>query len=300
MKLSRSLVWLLLACSAASHAACPPPGYERSDLLDLREQGFVIEDPAARDAMAIALTDCLGDPDPGIRDGVVFEGLSKWMREGALGEPTLQRLYLVLLEHLASQSDPEGFEQPFAALVLSELARTDRVAPWMSLEQRQGLVDAAASYLAGVTDYRGFSGTEGWRHGVAHGSDIVLQLALNEAIGADALRKLMDAVAKQVAPPGEHFYIYGEPGRLARAVFYAYRRDVIPAAEWEAWFDRISQPQPLESWGQSFSSQQGLAKRHNTLAFLVAQHLNASIEEDEQAERLAELVLAAIRKVVGG
>lgn len=47
----------------------------------------------------------------------------------------------------------------------------------MSAEEREDMVRAAALFLAKVTDYRAFSDTEGFRHAVAHGADLVLQLA---------------------------------------------------------------------------------------------------------------------------
>jgi hypothetical protein len=205
-----------------------------------------------------------------------------------------------LLVQLGDAGDTQGFQQPFAALVLSEVARTDRIDPWMTPAMRSELVTAAATYLAGVRDYRGFSETGGWRHGVAHGSDLVLQLVLNPNVDAGQIEMLMNAVKVQVAPPGAVFYVYGEPGRLARAVFYAYARGALDEAVWTAWFDRVSNPAPLADWNGAFTSQAGLAKRHNTLGFLMAMHLNAGFGEGEQAEQLDALVMQAITRVLGG
>ena len=81
-----------------------------------------------------------------------------------------------LLPALKSDApDPSGFRKPFAALVLSELAR----------------------------------------------ADLMLQLALNPALDKAQLDRMIAAVATQVTPPGEQFYVYGESARLARPVLYA-------------------------------------------------------------------------------
>jgi hypothetical protein len=279
---------------------CPPPGYSREQLLELRRGGFVMESAAERDALAVSLLACLSDPDPAIRDGVVFEGMSAWLRAGQLSPDALKNLYAGLLSQLGVTDDANGFQQPFAALVLSELARTDRIDPWMTPAMRDDLVTAAATYLAAVSDYRGFSETEGWRHGVAHGSDLVLQLVLNPNIDAGQIVTLMGAVSIQVAPQGAVFYIYGEPGRLARAVFYAYTRGVLDETVWAAWFERVSNPAPLDSWSVAFASQAGLAKRHNTPEFLMTMHLNAGFAEGEQANLLDALVKQAVTRVLGG
>ena len=279
---------------------CPPPGYSKQQLLQLKETGFKLDDSAERNALAVALAGCVGDPDPVIRDGVVFEGLATWMRGEQLSTETIMTLYAELLTQISSDTDPNGFEQPFAALILSEIARTDRVDAWFTPATRAQLVNVAANYLRGVRDYRGFSDTEGWRHGVAHGSDLVLQLVLNPNIDTTHIQPLMAAVASQVAPAGEVSYIYGEPGRLARAVVYAYRRGVLEDAFWVSWFESITDPQPLDNWSDSYSSRVGLARRHNTLAFLMSMHLNATAYEDEQGEALAEIVMQAITMVMRG
>ena len=212
---------------------------------------------------------------------------------------TVSSLRSSLLEQLSGPEDADGFRRPFAALILAEVARTDRIEPTFSPAERHQLVQAATAYLGGVSDYRGFSATEGWRHGVAHGSDLVLQLLLNPNISAEQVHQLLSAIATQVAPPGEVFYVYGEPGRLARAAFYGLRRDDLGPREGAAWLQRLADPHPLTAWSDAYASQAGLARRHNTLAFLQALHLSAIAAGDEQGAALAAQALDAVRKVQG-
>jgi hypothetical protein len=77
--------------------------------------------------------------------------------------------------------DPQGFQRPFAALVLADVARTDRINPWMSEEERAQLINAAVSYMTSITDYRGFTPGEGYRHAPAHTADLMLQLVACQA-----------------------------------------------------------------------------------------------------------------------
>jgi len=303
MKL-RTLAFLSFTClfptTVLSSTACPPQGYTNAQLLQIRQDGFEVEDEDQRNDLAIALLGCVAEPNPKIRDGVAFEGLSKWLRAESLNRDTIDSLYAGLVGQIRASDDPNGFEQPFAALILSEVARTDRVEAFFTEERRSELVQVAANYLTSVTDYRGFSETQGWRHGVAHGSDLVLQLALNEHINGEQIGTLMEALSAQVAPSGEVFYIYGEPARLARAVFYAHQRGEPGTAAWQAWFEGISDPAPFETWSGMYASQAGLAKRHNTLTFLMAIHLNAVAAEDERATELANIAMEALRRVLSG
>ncbi len=294
-----TLLWLIFspALWAQPAAACTPGGYTKAELLAIKQADFEVDDAAKRNALALVFLACVADPDPELRDGLAFEGLANWLRAEKLSRETYQSLYAGLMLQLQAAPDSAGFRQPFAALNLSEVARADRLQDLLSVDQRGQLVLAATAYLSGVKDYRGYSATEGWRHGVAHGADLALQLVLNEHIHAGQVESLLLAVATQVAPQGDIFYIYGEPQRLARVVFYAYKRELQTAEFWHSWFDGIAQPSPMQDWSEAFSSQAGLAKRHNTLGFLLAMHLHATAAEDEQGNKLDQWVMQAISKL---
>ena len=109
--------------------------------------------------------------------------------------------------------------------------------------------------------------------------------------------RLVAATLTQVAPPGETFYIYGEPGRLARAVYYAHKRAVIAKERWREWFAALADPAPLESWGQAYSSQEGLARRHNSLAFLMALHVYATASGADGDQSFDEMIMEAIGRI---
>ena len=142
---------LLLVASAMpaaiAHAGCPPEGHDKASLQALKVAKFAVPDAAARQALAEGLVDCLADPDPAIRDGIAYEALAQWMRAGAIDVAGLRglrdRLYAAL-----DGGDNAGFRRPFAALVLAEVARTDRIKPWMSVEERAAMVETAAAYVA--------------------------------------------------------------------------------------------------------------------------------------------------------
>lgn len=293
----RAVAALVLLCGvngAAAAAQCPPAGWSTADLEKLAEGGFAMgEESIGRDRMALALVPCLADPSPTLRDGVAYEALARWMREPGLS-PATRRLLLERLlpdiEPPAEEREPVpdtgGFRAPFAALVLAEVARTDRLEPFLEPAERSRLVRAAARYLTQVRDYRGFDETEGWRHGVAHGADLVLQLALNQALERRDLDLLLAAVASQVVPPVTHFYVYGESERLARAVFFIARRGLHDGEEWSAWLGALAAPGPLGDWAAAFESQAGLARRHDTRAFLLALYAMAREGGDPAVEAL--------------
>ena len=293
MRLLLTLIGTLLVHGIAA-AACPPTGTSRTQLAELQAAKWEVADEARRQALAIGLLGCLGDPDPVLRDGMAYEALSVWMRAQKLDPATLGRIRASQLAVL-KQQDAAGFAQPFAALVLAEVARTDRIKPWLSEGERNELLEGAAAYLAAVRDYRGYNEKEGWRHGVAHAADLMLQLSLNPALGKREQKLILSAVAAQLSATGAaasaHFFQYGEGERLMAPVFYLARRNELDAAEWEAWIGSIA----ITPADPSFRTQAGLARRHNLKSFLMPLYVSLGESKDEaQRDRL----LPAVRKVL--
>ncbi len=283
-----ALAGAALAGPARAQGTCPPAGWTASELATLKAAKWQLPEAAARDALARALLACLAHPNPALRDGVAFEALSHWLRAKQLSRDTmlvLARSGLAQLKPTPMQStqpasptsnaaDAGGFAQPFSALMLSEVARADRISPLFTEAERAALVDAAVHYLRGVRDRRGFVAGEGWRHGVAHGADLLMQLALNPAVGQIELQSIVHAVQTQVAPRGAHAYIHGESERLARPVLFALRRGLLGPAVWTAFIGELAAPAPLADWGSAFESAEGLARIHNLKAFLLVLHFN--------------------------
>ncbi len=286
------------ACATASAqssevSTCRPAGYTRAQLDELKANGWTIADDATRNAVALGLASCLGDPDTAVRDGIAFEALQHYMREGQLTHETLTALNADLQAKLTAP-DPQGFQRPFAALVLADVARADRINPWMSTEQRAQLVDASIIYLRGINDYRGFTPGEGYRHATAHTADLMLQLVLNPALGKPELIRMRDAIAAQIAPAG-HYYIHGEGERLARPILFMATRNVFDETEWTAWFTEVSGPGPLGlSWDDWYLSDAGLARRHNLMMFLGVVQANVSLSENAAFAPMRAGVAAAL------
>lgn len=248
-------------------------------------------------ASLIALLACLGDPDPNVRDKVAFERLSAAMRSGEVDRDTLATIESRLLK-MVGEPDPQGFQRPFAILTLAEVARTDRLTPWMSETDRETLVKTAADYLLGLNDYRAFNDKEGFRHGVAHAADLAMQLSLNPATTKAQLDRLLGAIAAQVAPKDPSVaYWAGESDRLARPVLFIAQRKLHSDAEWKSFFEKVMNPTPLASWDQAFSSEAGIKKHHNARAFLLSLYATASTAEDAGITQLLEPVRHSLKLV---
>lgn len=241
-----------------------------------------------------ALAHCLGDSDPAVRDGFAFTLWSEGLRGRYLDATQMRQSLALLTEMATGPEDAERFRRPFAVLVLSEVARADRIEAWMTGAELHALAVTAATYLRGVNDYRGFVPGEGWRHGVAHGSDLALQLALNPRLTRADADLLLGALAAQVAPAASPYYHHGEPSRLARPVLFLAKRADIDDAAWAAWFKALH-PDGSARWKDAYSGEAGLAAVHDTTAFANAIYVSAAEAQDPRIRRLAPLAVELLK-----
>lgn len=260
------------------------------DLKAYAARYFPKADTGAIDALLV----CLGDPDSAVRDGFAFTLWSEGLRGKHAALALMRHANMRLQAMIAAPDDAPSFRRPFAALALAEVARADRIEPYLTESELHELAEAGAAYLRGVRDYRGFVAGEGWRHGVAHGADLMLQLALNSRLSRTDADLLLGAIAAQVAPAGPVYYIHGEPARLAGPILYLAKRADIDDAALATWFQSL-RPDASPRWKDAYASDAGLAAVHNSTAFAFAIYVSASESQDPQIRRLAPLAVALIK-----
>ena len=170
---------------------CPSIEYDLIFLKNLKKVEFKEQDNISDDDLALLLANCLGHSDPDVRDGISFEGLVALLRGGRVSDGGKHKLLSKCSSELKQEiPDGEGFLKPFAALCVAEIVRTDRIKPYLSPSERQELVKIGVDYLKSIIDYRGFDQKDGWRHGVAHTADLLMQLTLNDNIGVSQHKQI--------------------------------------------------------------------------------------------------------------
>ena len=302
LPLPSTLVFALALSLAHVHTHaqdCQPQAELRQELKTLKANGWKIIDDGKRQSLALAAAACLGVADNELRDELAFEALSAWMRAEQLNLATLTSLRLKMLATLqtdAANTDTQGFLRPFAILTLAELVRVDRHKAYLTPQERIEIVNVAATYLSTLRDYRGFDERDGWRHGIAHSADLMLQLAMNPAIQKPQHELMLAALASQIAP-STHFYQYGEGVRLMTAVYYLAKTPSFNQRDWNVWFKQLMeqnmQPNPDGKYNQA-----RLAQRHNISAFLLPLYFSVRESTDPALkENLLPALREALRKV---
>ncbi len=287
---SAAAMLVAVPVAAQERATCAVERPADDDLKAFAGRYFAAADRAAIDALIA----CLGDPDPAVRDDFAFALWTQGLRGKHLKPDVLRHADERLTAILAAPDDKAGFHRPFAALALSEVARADRVEPFLTDAELHDLANTGATYLRRVRDYRGFIAGEGWCHGVAHGADLLMQLSLNPRLTRADADLLLGAIAAQVAPAGSHAYVHGEARRLARPLLFLAKRTDIDDAAWAGWFQALH-PGDAPRWKAPYSSAEGLAAVHNSSAFGDAVYVAASESQDPQVRRLAPLAAGLLK-----
>ena len=157
------------------------------------------------------------------------------------------------------------------------------------------MVEKAAAYVESISDYRGFVDKEGWRHGVAHGADWLMELAHNPALERAQTDRILAAIAAQVVPDAAPAYVFGESGRLARPVIFIAQRGLYSEAEWTKWFNKL--PPKIGDPAQAYNDSHWLARRHDLMAFLMSMYIEVDQSEDANIHLLKPEIVAAVKAV---
>lgn len=273
--------------------SCPVEQWDKEQISQLQQDQFTVSD-ANIDEFAVDMLGCLANKDSNIRDGVGYMAFSTWLRNNKLSEQTIKVLYEQLSSDIKiRKNDANQVYLPFAALVFSEVIRVDRVSPYLSEQELKNTVLTTADLITYVTDYRGFEDGIGWRHSLAHSSDIALQLVLNKRLKPEHHAILIKSLFQQ-ASPMNHSFIFDESKRLATPILYSWLSNGLDLTLWQNNLDTLMNPAPFESWQDVYQSEQGLHKLHNTRLFLLELHKLVSTNDLERLNQLQPSIKAAL------
>ncbi|MFF2038893.1 DUF2785 domain-containing protein [Kitasatospora sp. NPDC058170] len=170
----------------------------------------------------------LRSPDPGIRDGLAYEQFCRWVpllapdQLGSLGDRMAERF-----------ADPEIQARTFAALVLAEIVDAGAHQPsWL---------EAFARWYPAETDLRGWDGSLGWLHAVAHGADLLAAFGRSPLVDP---APLLDVAAARLTAPTDHVWDALEDDRLGQALALVLTRAELTERQSVAWLEPIAAREP--------------------------------------------------------
>ncbi|WP_414830602.1 DUF2785 domain-containing protein [Alteromonas sp. H39] len=296
-----ALVFLLTSFSVSAvpdHKYCVSQDFDEQRWQQYISTAFA-ESEAETTELVNRLYACLASPDPTLRDDIGYQGFSVLLRQATPSQPILLALFERLSTDIATHvNDPHKVFLPFALLVYSEVIRTDRIFPVFTNAHRQQAIDTVSSYLDKQTDYRGFSEQVGWRHGLAHAADVILQLALNPALTHSQIKQSASVLLQHISPQNAPALTDGEPYRMARAIAYLMLREEVNVNDWKDIMREHGNSAPrYPNWTDTYQSRAGLNYLHNKRAFFTSLVTQTVYQNDTRLETLTPEIAKIARSI---
>jgi hypothetical protein len=238
------------------------------------------------------LTTLLGSTDPVERDEIAYPILATWIGAGVYDDLLAglgDGMAAGLTQGLGEVGTASVFRRSFSALVLAVCINRDNAASLLPGGKLLEWGDLATGWLVRERDARGFVPGQGWAHAIAHGADVLDELAGSPHFRLNELTVLLDVIADRVLEPTNVVWTSGEPDRLAVAAMSVFRRRLVPLRVIEPWLARIA----------AAATDRGPADRDpflttgNPEAFLRALHLQVALAPEPVGIR-ADLLLSIV------
>lgn len=192
-----------------------------------------------------AMLQYLGDPDPVLRDELIYSTLAEWITEEDFLDPADFRWLLAkcldadhLFHHIGTSGDTGIYTRSFTALVIALLLYRHRQHSFLSPAELNDVKSALLTYLAQEKDWRGFTLEYGWAHAAAHSADALDELVQCQEIdGNDQLQIL--AALQNVFWNGSISFSDEEDERLATLICTIIQSGKLSEHNLTTWLHRL-------------------------------------------------------------
>ncbi|MET3559194.1 hypothetical protein ABID29_002344 [Streptococcus rupicaprae] len=203
------------------------------------------------------------DPDPDIRDGLVYQTWCQAIGQGFLTQDDYR--YLVewcqdgppLFDRIG-EKELTALKRSFTTLLQVVLlwADDEQDGPYYRLmmeEERQVFFEMALDYLRLERDDRAYVEQLGWVHAIAHGADLLVQASNHSAFPPEAYGQILPLIEALFLERTSRFR-GDEELRLAPLVFANVLTGKLCLTEVTHWLDHLNWPRETEvDWDRYFS-----------------------------------------------
>ncbi|MGV3023552.1 DUF2785 domain-containing protein [Streptococcus suis] len=195
------------------------------------------------------LLDHIGDPDPIIRDQLVYASFCHLFLDEIISKDQAQQLFEQSQQRQLLSQD--SLTRSFASLLYDLIIAIDEDRPhyqnFLTNSQLQILFEQALNIFTFENDWRGYDENLGWIHAGAHGADFLLAATCHQSFPADkfeqAWQALIDCCLKQNST-----FSAGEETRLAQIPVYLILNQKVSASTLATWMEQLDVPnqEPVE------------------------------------------------------
>ncbi|MBS4537260.1 DUF2785 domain-containing protein [Clostridium sp. D2Q-11] len=213
-------------------------------LFSIKEEGYEVPGNIKPFDLALDMLTYIGTTESELRDDLIYVTFYKWIINDEFNKDELRKIVKIALddEHLFYKLGEVGdsvFTRTFSVLVLALLVYKHREDNYLSKENINRIYNKVIKYIREEKDLRGYTEEKGWAHGMAHGADVLDELAQCDELEKDNLIIILDDIQNKISI-NYHPYIYEEDERMVTAVMSILNRDLIDEEEILGWIENFS------------------------------------------------------------
>lgn len=217
------------------------------DLQRLEKEDYQLrEDEQLQDFLPLLL-EFIGDPDPDVRDELIYPTFYKWITEQKrFTDEELRDLLTVLIDEqhlfyqIGNQGDDSVFTRTFSVLPIALIIQRHREKPFLDAVDFKHLKDSLLRYYREEKDLRGYLAEGGWAHSAAHGADALDELVQCPESDAAVQHAVLEAIQLMLTN-GYHIFCEEEDERIATIVDTMINNNLIPEQEIIDWLNNLAQ-----------------------------------------------------------
>lgn len=230
------------------------------DLQRIQKEDYRLREGERLQEVAALMLQYIGDPDPELRDDLIYSTYYYWIiKKKLFTEAELRSLLTVLTDdqhlfyHIGSEGDSTVFTRSFSVLPIALIVRRHREEPFLDLAEFQHVKNSLIRYVQEEKDLRGYVPEGGWAHSAAHAADALTELVQCPECDAAARLEVLAAV-QGMLHNGSHIFNEEEDERIACIVDTIMDQELLPQEEIERWIFGLAE---CGSWSRA---------RHNRFA----------------------------------
>ena len=209
------------------------------------------EKPSYRQEELQWLLDHIGDPNPEIRDELVFTSLARGIQEELFTQDQFHFIAEVVSSDggLDKEIDKIGLstlERSFRALIYANLLSADGnehslFYKGLKTDIRNAMLSQGLYYLKKEKDTTGFSSQYGWVHAFAHGADLLTEVVCHSDFPKNRVHEVFDILGQLFKRISIRF-IDDEEWRLARVLYEPILQGKVDQATLTSWIKSLDFP----------------------------------------------------------
>lgn len=212
------------------------------ELSEIKKYNYVINCDGLYYTYALDMLNHIGTTDEILRDDLIYDIFSKWIIQNRFSNKEIQTLLDIcidedhLMKGIGAENDDTVFTRTFSALIIALIIyyhNQNNFLPYNTIVKVKNIM---ADYYNKEMDLRGYIDNKGWAHSVAHGADVIDELAQCSVLCKEDLKDLLMALESKICQ-GKYVYIDGEPDRISIAVKSIVMRDEIDGSDILLWLE---------------------------------------------------------------